>query len=86
MSFLRGMLLAGRLPVLADGWLLRPGLVPDNGAVTASARLLGRLAVIFSPLVVSCALASHDTLECEGYARQDAARIAINVLLYSLHE
>ena len=35
MSFLRGILLAGVLPVLAVAWLLRPGLVPDNGEISA---------------------------------------------------
>ena len=45
-----------------------------------------RLAVIFSPYDISCALESHESLECEGYIRQDAARIGINVLLYSLHQ
>ena len=43
-----------------------------------------RLAVIFSPYDLSCALERHDALECQGYTRQDAARIALNVLLYSL--
>ena len=44
----------------------------------------GRLAVIFSPYDISCALERHDSLECQGYIREDAARIALNVLLYSL--
>jgi hypothetical protein len=43
-----------------------------------------RYAVIFSPFDVSCALESHESLECEGYVRADAARIGLNVLLYSL--
>ena len=45
-----------------------------------------RYAVIFSPYDVSCALEHHESLECEGYVRQDAARIALNVLLYALHQ
>ncbi len=45
-----------------------------------------RLAVVFSPYDISCALESHESLECEGYTRQDAARIGINVLIYSLHQ
>lgn len=67
----------------------RPGLrsvVRPGEPVLEGLTIGGRLAVIFSPYDVSCALSSHDTLECEGYAREDAARIAINVLLYSLHE
>ena len=49
-------------------------------------QLEDRYAVIFSPYDVSCALEHHESLECEGYMRTDAARIALNVLLYSLHQ
>jgi hypothetical protein len=45
----------------------------------------GRLAVIFSPYDVSCALEQHEALQCRGYAREDAARLALNVLMYSLN-
>jgi len=48
--------------------------------------LEGRYAVIFSPFDLSCALEQHESLDCRGYTRADAARIAINVVLYSLHE
>lgn len=44
-----------------------------------------RYAVIFSPFDLSCALEKHESLECRGYTREDAARLAINVVLYSLH-
>ncbi len=44
----------------------------------------GRFAVIFSKYDISCALEKHDSLECEGYLRDDAERIAVNMLLYSL--
>jgi len=44
----------------------------------------GRYAVIFSKYDLSCALEKHDSIECEGYLREDAERIAINTLLYSL--
>lgn len=44
-----------------------------------------RYAVVFSPFDLSCALERHESLECRGYTREDAARIAINVVLYSLH-
>lgn len=43
-------------------------------------------AVIYSPYDLSCALENHESLECKGYIREDAARIGINVVLYSLHE
>jgi hypothetical protein len=44
----------------------------------------GRYAVIFSKYDLSCALEKHDSVECEGYLRDDAEKIALNVLLYSL--
>lgn len=44
-----------------------------------------RYGVIFSPFDLSCALEKHESLECRGYVRQDAARIAINLVLYSLN-
>ena len=46
----------------------------------------GRWAVIFSPYDISCALESHEAIGCRGYTRQDAARIGLNVLLYSLNQ
>ncbi len=47
-------------------------------------RLDDRWAVVFSQYDLSCALERHDSLECHGYIREDAARIGLNVLLYSL--
>jgi hypothetical protein len=47
-------------------------------------KLGDRYAVIFSKYDLSCALERHDSLECEGYSRDDAERISLNVLLYSL--
>ncbi len=44
----------------------------------------GRLAVIFSPYDISCALEQHEALQCRGYTREDAARIALNVLKYAM--
>ena len=43
-----------------------------------------RYGVIFSRYDLSCALEKHDSLQCQGYTREDAARIGMNVLLYSL--
>jgi hypothetical protein len=45
-----------------------------------------RYAVIFSPYDLSCALEKQDSLECQGYVREDAARIGLNVILYALFE
>lgn len=49
-------------------------------------RLGDRWAVIFSPFDISCALEEHEAFGCRGYTRQDAARIGLNVLLYSLNQ
>jgi hypothetical protein len=49
-------------------------------------RMGERYGVIFSPHDLSCALERHDSPECPGYVREDAARIGLNVLLYSLQE
>jgi hypothetical protein len=46
----------------------------------------GRWAVIFSPFDISCALESHEAIGCRGYTQEDAARLALNVLLYSLNQ
>jgi hypothetical protein len=48
-------------------------------------QLDGRWAVVFSPLDLSCALEAHESPQCRGYTRQDAARIALNVLVFSLN-
>jgi hypothetical protein len=45
-----------------------------------------RWAVIFSPFDISCALESHEAVGCRGYIQEDAARIGLNVLLYSLNQ
>jgi hypothetical protein len=44
----------------------------------------GRYGVIFSRYDLSCALEKQDSPECQGYLREDAARIGLNVVLYSL--
>lgn len=49
-------------------------------------RLDSRWAVIFSPDDLSCALEKQETMECRGYTREDAARIGLNVILYSLQQ
>lgn len=42
-----------------------------------------RYAVIFSPYDISCALDAHAAAGCDGYVREDALKIAMNVLLHS---
>jgi hypothetical protein len=49
-------------------------------------RLGDRWAVIFSPYDLSCALEKQNSMECTGYGRDDAEKIALNILLYSLNQ
>ncbi|MFM7035018.1 MAG: DUF4159 domain-containing protein [Planctomycetia bacterium] len=49
-------------------------------------RIGDRWAVIFSPYDISCALEKQNSMECTGYDRDDAEKIALNVLLYSLNQ
>ena len=44
----------------------------------------GRYAVIYSKYDISCALEKQTSLSCIGYVPQDAAKIATNVVLYSV--
>lgn len=44
------------------------------------------LAVIFSPFDLSCALENGASLECKGYVKEDAARLAVNVILFALQQ
>ena len=46
----------------------------------------GRLAVVFSPFDLSCALENQASIECKGYLREDAAKIGINILLYAMQQ
>jgi hypothetical protein len=75
-----------RLPEMRDAKeplkaALRPGPPMLEGL-----KLGDRWSVVFSPLDVSCALERQDSMECAGYVRDDAARIGVNVVLYSLYE
>jgi hypothetical protein len=49
-------------------------------------RIDDRWAVIFSPYDISCALEEHEAVGCRGYTRADAARIGLNVLLYTMNQ
>jgi len=44
----------------------------------------GNPIVLFSPYDLSCALESRQSSQCLGYPRNDAAKIAINMILYAL--
>ena len=44
----------------------------------------GRVAVVFSPYDLSCALENIQTSQCTGYTRESATKIGVNVVLYYL--
>ena len=44
----------------------------------------GKYRLFFSPYDLSCALEKADSIECHGYLRDDAAKIALNLVLYGL--
>ncbi len=46
----------------------------------------GRLAVIFSPHDLSCALENQTSPECKGYSREDATRLGSNIILFGLQQ
>lgn len=48
------------------------------------AEVNGRLAVVFSPYDLSCALENSGRSQCNGYSRDDAIRICSNAIMYSL--
>ena len=48
------------------------------------ANINGRLAVVFSPIDLSCALENSAKSQCTGYTHGDAIKICTNVIMYSL--
>ena len=46
----------------------------------------GRLAVVFSPYDMSCALENQAVPECKGYSRDDATRLGTNIILFGLQQ
>lgn len=44
----------------------------------------GRFVVVYSKYDISCALEQQSSIACSGYVRQDAMKIAINVLMYAM--
>lgn len=56
----------------------------EGPAEIEALELNGRIVVLFSPNDLSCALESKHSLQCKGYTREDAFRIGMNLILYSL--
>ncbi len=46
----------------------------------------GRYAVIYSKYDISCALQHQASLSCDGYIEADAAKIAVNIVLYAMQQ
>ena len=46
----------------------------------------GLAAVFFSPLDLSCALESPNSIQCPGYETDVAAKVAANIVLYCLQQ
>lgn len=46
----------------------------------------GRFAIIYSRYDISCALEHQATLSCDGYVEADAAKLAINAVLYAMQQ
>ena len=44
------------------------------------------VAVFFSPLDLSCALESPNSIQCPGYNTEDAAKIVANLVLFALQQ
>lgn len=75
-----------RDPVAADPGQPLAAAVREVEPALEGIRIGDRYAVVFSPFDLSCALEKHDSLECAGYLREDAARLGLNILLYGLQQ
>ena len=69
----------------------KPGEPPRSALREVPPELKGvrigdRYGVIFSEFDLSCALEKHDSSECRGYTREDAARIGLNVIRYGMQQ
>jgi hypothetical protein len=56
----------------------------NTAPVLEAIRQDGRIAILFSPYDLSCALESQNSIQCPGYSSEDAAKIGINMLLFML--
>ena len=68
-----------------EGDPLKAKLTPTTPFLEAL-ELEGRIVVVLSPYDLSCALEKGTSPECKGYTKEDAARIAANVILFGLQQ
>ena len=72
-----------RVTVTAQNATLEGGVV--NGApFLEGIKVDGRYVVIYSKHDISCALERQASIACAGYVTDDAVRISVNILLYSM--
>jgi hypothetical protein len=69
-------------PARGGGQTERRATAPLMEGVTID----GRLAVVFSPYDLSCAMENASPDQCEGYDQDDAARLGVNIILYALSQ
>ena len=46
----------------------------------------GRYVVVYSKFDISCALERQASLACAGYVPEDATKLAVNIVMYSLQQ
>ena len=71
-------------PYRADDGTIKTRTVNAGPPTLEGIKHKGRWIVLFSPLDVSCALEKSGAIDCRGYSAQDAARIALTVIMYSI--
>jgi hypothetical protein len=72
-----------RTPSASTSEVLDGNIVTDK-AFLEGIEINGRFVVIYSKYDISCALERQASVACAGYLPEDAVRIAVNMVLYSM--
>jgi len=59
--------------------------VQEGPPVLEGIQVNGQYVVIYSPYDLSCALENQASLACDGYLKEDAMQLAINVVMFALY-
>ena len=59
--------------------------VQEGPPVLEGIQVNGQYVVIYSPYDLSCALENQASLACDGYLKEDAMHLAINVVMFGLY-
>jgi len=59
--------------------------VESGPPVIEGIQIDGQYVVIYSKYDLSCALENQASLACDGYEKEDALNLAINLVLYGLY-